>query len=329
MTNAFFPPDGYVFDICTPVQKEYIRKIHIDGTEDALKWLATVKNGECSYPQELSLTWPEGTPPYRVELSQQPDFTDCLSYTAHSNTLSLTNLKAETTYYWRIRGGEPHTFQTTGSCPRFIRLDGALNVRDLGGNRIRQGLIFRGSAIDGPFVLTEAGQQVFRDDLHIKTQIELRKGNEPEKTQSIAVGVHRIYAPYRPYMEVFEEAHKVGICKIMEIFADRSRYPIYFGCMGGADRTGMIALFLRAIAGESDDSIHTDYELTALSTYAAGAAEGADGFRSRNKPYYRKFLDELQTYAPGQPLSSCAVAFLLHCGVTQQQIDQIAAIIQM
>ena len=114
----------------------------------------------------------------------------------------------------------------------------------------------------------------------------------------------------------------------MEIFADERRYPIYFSCMGGADRTGMIALFLRAIAEEEDDTIHTDYELTGLSTYAAGAAEGADGFRSRNRPYYRALLDKLREYAPHQPLHVCAKEFLLSCGVTKAQIEQIARIIK-
>lgn len=328
MIELLSPADRSVFDTHTTIQTAFIEKIHSNGTEHALEWLATVKNGECSYPVPIQFSWRGGQAPYDLELSENPAFSCSAHYITDEKTLSIHNLKIDTTYYWRINAGNCHTFKTAGECPRFIYLDGALNVRDLGGNKIKQGLLFRGSAFDGPFFLSEKGKQTFRDELKIKTQIELRKGNDPERTQSIVEGVERLYMPYRPYMEVFEEEHVRCICRIMEIFADETKYPIYFNCMGGADRTGMIALFLRAIAGECEDTIHTDYELTALSTYAAGAAEGADGFRSRNRPYYRAFLDELQTYAPGQSLSVCAQAFLRSCGVTQEQIEQIRAIIK-
>jgi len=129
-------------------------------------------------------------------------------------------------------------------------------------------------------------------------------------------------------MEVFEEEHIHGICKIIEIFTDETHYPIYFNCRGGADRTGMIALFLRAIAEEDDDVMYTDYELTGLSTYAAANPECPDGFRSRNSPHYRGFIDKLQEYAPGQPIHVCAKEFLLSCGVTKEQIEKIAQIIK-
>lgn len=328
MITLLLPQDGYVFNTHTPIQKEYISRIHSSGTESALAWLATVKNGECSYPQRLELAWQGGNAPYTVEVSETRDFTAPHCYRTNENSVFIDNLKIDTEYFWRVNGSNPRKFQTVGNCPRFIRLDGALNVRDLGGNKIKQGLVYRGTAIDGPYFLSDTGKKAFQDELKIKTEIELRENADPEKTTAFADSIARIYAPYRPYMEVFEEKHKAGIRKIIEVFTDESRYPIYINCMGGADRTGMIALYLRAIAGESDEDIHIDYELTALSTYAAGAAEGADGFRSRNKPYYRDFLDELQKYAPGQSISACAKTFLLSCGVTQAQIEKIQSIIK-
>ena len=111
--------------------------------------------------------------------------------------------------------------------------------------------------------------------------------------------------------------------QIFHLLALESTYPVYIHCMGGADRTGMIALYLRALLGESDEDIHLDYELTALSTYAAGAKEGADGFRSRYAPYYRAFLDRLQDYAPGKTLKEAVPAFLCHCGIPREQLDTI------
>jgi len=330
MVKLLFPGDGYLFELHTPIQKEFIHKIHTVGTENALAWLATVKNDqERSHPETLNFCWEsDGSENYNFELSENVDFTCSTHYKTTETSISIDNLKIGTDYYWRVNGCPAQGFKTSADGPRFIRIDGALNVRDIGGNKIKQGILYRGTAIDFPYVISEEGKVTFREELHIKTQLELRKDWKPNETKSIVPGVHRIYAPYRPYMEVFEEEHKKGICKIMQILADETNYPIFFHCKGGADRTGMIALYLRAIAGESDDDIHTDYELTALSVYAAGAAEGADGFRSRNKPYYRAFLDELQKYAPGEPISACAKQFLLSCGVTAERLEKIRKIIQ-
>lgn len=141
--------------------------------------------------------------------------------------------------------------------------------------------------------------------------------------------IQYVCLPYRPYKEAFEEEHKKGICKIMEFLSHEENYPIYFHCMGGADRTGTIAFFLRALVDESDDDIHTDYELTALCSYASGVAEGAVGARSRNKPYYVDFLKMLNNYAPGQMFSVQVKKFLLSCGVSEETISKIINIIKI
>lgn len=114
----------------------------------------------------------------------------------------------------------------------------------------------------------------------------------------------------------------------MEFLSDESVYPVYIHCRGGADRTGMIALYLRALAGDSDDEINTDYELTALSTYALGGAEGADGFRSRNAEYYVNFLNKLNEYGEGKPLSVTVRRFLISAGVSPKTLDKIVSIIK-
>ena len=50
----------------------------------------------------------------------------------------------------------------------------------------------------------------------------------------------------------------------MEFFAEEENYPIYFHCRGGADRTGMIAMLLRAIAGVSDETIRNIHNIITL-----------------------------------------------------------------
>jgi len=330
MANAIFPQDGFIFDTHTDIQNTFIEKIHTQSIEAALDWLRTVKNDtERTYPRPLEFRWEnDGSEEYAFELAERADFGDSAVTVTRENTLSVENLKIGQKYFWRVNKGEARSFETKSDSPRFIRIDGALNVRDVGGIRIRQGLCYRGSAIDTPFRITEAGRRAFIDQLGIKTQIDLRK-DMLGKADGPAPGepVRLVQLPYRPYREVFEDEHRANIRRIMEFLADESNYPVYFHCMGGADRTGMIALYLRALAGESDDDIHTDYELTALSTYALGAAENAIGFRSRHAPYYTEFLDGIAAYAPGQPLSVSIPAFLESCGVTRECMDRIRRII--
>lgn len=114
----------------------------------------------------------------------------------------------------------------------------------------------------------------------------------------------------------------------MEFLADEKNYPIYVHCLGGADRTGMIAIYLRALANESDDFIHLDYELTSLSTYSYGISEGVErkGYRSRNDSYYVEYLDMIEKYAPSKPLSEKIKAFLLDCGVPEESLEKIKSI---
>lgn len=332
MARLISPEDGFVFDTHTDIQNTFIQKIHAEGIDAALEWLLGVKNDiERTYPRTLSLKWADdGAAIHTVEVSETDDFADpFISVTVSGTECEIENLKIGQKYFWRVDGGEMRTFTTAQGAPRFIKIDGALNVRDIGGGKIKQGLLYRGSELERYFNITEAGKHTFCDVLKIRTQMDLRIECQGKLEKSPAGdSVALVQLGYRPYMEVFEDQHKAGICRIMEFLTHEENYPVYFHCMGGADRTGMIALYLRALAGESDDEIHTDYELTGLSTYAGGAAEGATGFRNRKASYYTAFLDALEEFAPGGTLAEKVPAFLIHCGVPQAQIAKILSIIK-
>lgn len=330
MVRLLFPEDGYFFDTHTDIQNTFIDLIHMQGTDAALAWLGPVKNNcECTYPRALTFTWlPDGAPEYRLELAEDVDFTNAHLIVTRDDRAEVDTLKIGRRYFWRVNGSAARWFETDSAVPRFIRIDGVPNVRDMGGGKIRQGILYRGGAMDGKYAITEAGKRIFREVLGIRTQIELRKEMLGKLDCSPAgADVQLAVLPYRPYREVFEDEHRQGICRIMGFLADESNYPIYFHCRGGADRTGMIALYLRALVGETDDEIHTDYELTGLSAYAAGESEGADGFRRRTAPYYAEFLKNLSAYAPGRPICDAARAFLLDCGVKEEHMRRIVEII--
>ena len=188
----------------------------------------------------------------------------------------------------------------------------------MGGINIKQGLLYRGAEINEEFVISDLGKKAVKQ-LKIKTEVNLRKEAAYTGTVSAAGDEVRYkQLPYRPYLEIFEEEHREGVVAIMEFLAEEENYPVYFHCLAGADRTGMIALYLRALLGESDEDILTDYELTSLSPYA--------GFRSRYAEYFTEFLDEFNKI-PGAMLADKTERFLLDSQVKPETLDRIRKII--
>ena len=321
-SGLLFPPCGYEFDTHTDIQNEFIKQIEKQGIDEAIEWLKTVKNGELSYPRALVFRW-NGSPGDEFEISKNKDFSNSRHIKCDLPSCEIDNLEIGCEYFWRVNKGDVFNFHTQDNSFRFIRIEGALNVRDLGGKNIKQGIIYRGSDIDTTYKISDTGRKTFCDVLNIKSEIELREDADSKKESAAGPKIIRKYLPYRPYEEVFEEKHKREICEIMKFLADENNYPVYVHCLGGADRTGMIAFYLRALAGECDEDIYIDYELTSLSTYAYGLTEGAgkDGFRSRKSIV--DFLDMLDVYAPGKSLSEKVKSFLMDCGVSNEVMNRI------
>ena len=327
-SNAITPRDGEVISLQTPVQQTLLRELRELGSEQALAHLIEAKKSqeEYSFPRGVRFYFPDAK---KFELSENPDF--LVPFPTHfaNGYYEAVNLNTNTTYHWRVDGKETHTFRTAAEYPRFIHAEGPINIRDMGSEKIKQGLAYRGTDIDRNFPITWAGKETFCKTLGIKTELDLRV-TSMEKYHHCALGkdVKLHVIPYFGYASILKPESREGIRRIMELYADENAYPIYMHCMGGADRTGLVAFFLRAICGEDEDDIHLDYELTGLSNYGAAVAEGAvDSMRSRNGDYYRDFLNTLSTFAPGKPISAQVEAFLLDCGVRAETIDRIRAIL--
>ena len=330
MNNLMYPQDDAIIDTHTQIQNTFINSIRENGINAALDWLLPIKcNEELSVPIAVNFVWEEQNAPYVFEISEENDFFNAYVLTVNENKVTVSNFKVGQKYYWRVNGGEIHNFETVDNSYRFIGIDGALNVRDIGGINIKQGLIFRGSDIESVYPISQKGKEIFTEQLKIKTEIELRiEGDNYDRESVAGKGVQYKYFPYRPYLEIFEQQHKDRLALMMDFFADENNYPMYIHCLGGADRTGMIAMYFRAIAGECDDDIFIDYELTSLSSYAYGLAEGVSalGFRKRTASYLVKALNELNKY-PGETLSERLVSFILDCGVKPETIEKIRRII--
>ncbi|MBQ8250069.1 MAG: tyrosine-protein phosphatase [Clostridia bacterium] len=332
MINLKSPKNGAVLDTFTDFQAHYCWLVKNEGTETANAWLDTAKlDIERSHPNVFTFEWESDTvAPYTFELSENADFAECTKAVTDEPKYDVTNLKNGVTYYWRVNGCEPFAFETVPHIARFIHIDDVKNVRDIGGVNIKQGLVFRGSEMNCRYKITDEGKATFLDELKIKTDLDLRGECLGKFTESPAGSdVNYVQLPYRAYSESFEEEHRRGICKIMDFLADESNYPIFIHCVGGADRTGAIALYLRALAGESDEVINSDYELTSLSVYCYALVSNGDaGYRSRNAPYYQRFHSLLDPYAPGEPMSVKIPRFLADCGVSEDCMKKIVSIIK-
>ncbi len=333
MSILIYPQNNTIIDTHTSIQNGFIEKISKNGITDALEWLFPIKKGnELTHPESIRFEWlmEKDESSYIFEISENACFSPSFSAETQNNFFVMTNFKIGQKYYWRINGCSPFTFTTKDNRFRFIEAEGALNIRDLGGINIKQGLLFRGSEINKEYKITPSGKSVLKNDLRIKTEVSLRKEFElPDGISCIDDGILYKFLPYRPYNEVFEEEHRKELVHIMEFLANEDNYPIYFHCLGGADRTGMIALYLRALLGESEEDILTDYELTSLSSYAYGLSEGVSalGFRSRLSDYFQEFFNRFNTYE-GEDLCKKTESFLIDCRVKTETIDKIKKILK-
>lgn len=230
---------------------------------------------------------------------------------------------------WKIDPAERADRPSPGDTVRWIDVDGVRNVRDIGGwTGIRAGRAFRGTEADclpaasvgtnnyHNLSVTEKGIATLRGQLHIRTDLDLRKASECPHPDRSPLGVRLVRAPVRPYLELFDTTNAWAVA--LRTFADARNYPIYFHCWGGADRTGVLALLLEGLCGTSEADATIDYELTTFGGFPRSRA--VDG------PAKDKFYELLKRIraCPGARFTDKVEAFLKAViGLTDEEIAAI------
>jgi len=287
----------------------------------------------------------------KVEFSESADFAKPIVETVKStkkgkkevgaSAIRPGYLKLGTKYFWRVSGvdesgakvvSETRTFTTAAHPPRML-CDPAFNFRDMGGGvnadgvRIRQGLLYRGQAPsthgakDG---LAESSAKAFYVDmLGLKTDLDLRSRKECEARQrqwgepeTSKIGLEHINLEIIPY-HMHYAPNIPQFIRIFETLADESKYPMYFHCAVGSDRTGTIAFLVSGILGREDRYFYDDYELPSFNS-------NLPRFR-----YCRKGSEMFETFRPkaeGETIRGNVVKYLLEIGVKQEHIDAIRRI---
>lgn len=271
---------------------------------------------------------------YVVTVSRRPDLAEPVAQLrVEGGCADVPLLHVGTRYYWRVvaeeagaGASETASFDTHDLPPRWIHVPGITNVRDLGGwpledgARIRQGLVYRSSEMNGHVSIQPAGRRVMEEGLGIRTDLDLRGEGEPVEAVLDPARVDWFHIPIRPYGEILHEIHHPGYRRIIALFADPARYPVLLHCWGGADRAGTIAYFLHAILGGRPDLLRRDYELTTQSIW---------GERRGSSNAYRTLLRVLAPYAPaGASPRRQVEGFLRAIGVPAEHLRAIRALLR-
>ena len=267
----------------------------------------------------------------------------------------MANLEIATRYYWKVvcRGNcgfgcsPKHgckeckrlvetgvsEFVTEDFAPRWIEIEGRVgNFRDfggrlgLGGRRVRQGLVYRGQGLNDNSVtgetqgrnrLTVEDVKYLTGTLGIRTDLDLRGYGEvvDMKESPLGAGVAFINNASSCYKGIFGELGKKVMAKNFRVFCDRKNYPVYFHCIGGADRTGSLAYVMNGVLGVDRHLLETDWEST---FYPRIPDENPDpNFWCRESHFnegFSKYGDANASW------NDRIVLYLKDCGVTDAEI---------
>jgi len=272
-------------------------------------------------------------------------FTGKITKSSYTPPNYLTNFKIGQKYYWKVIGvgknkaevtSEVSSFTTEDMAPRWIKLEGRVgNTRDLGGwktadgRRIRQNMIFRGQGLNdnsgdgkkpGRNRLTVEDVAWMLNTLHIKTDLDLRGSRETAnmKVSPLGESVQFIHNPSYAYIKIFSKSGKEAMARNFRVFANPDNYPIYFHCIGGADRCGSLSLVLEGILGVPERELGIDWENTFYPHLPDMRKESTNNFWQR----YQDFLDNFPKYgSEGDSFNKCIEKYLLSCGIKPEEIE--------
>lgn len=322
MTTLQYPASGTVIPLETGRQRAFRNSSREQISPDRIDWLNLERKGEdFSFPNPVEFRWETDAETSCFLLAEDAAFSDPIVRKTEETHLTMGSLKAGQTYYWTVNDSEVRTFTTEDTVPRRIAVEGLTNVRDNGGwrtpdgRRMKQGRIYRGSEMDTHCSITGEGIRIMLDELHIRTDLDIRGEAVGRITESpLGETVNFRLIPVEAYADFLRDDQKPVTKQIFDLLADETAYPIYYHCWGGADRTGTIAYLLEAVLGVPEEDLILDYEMTSLSVW---------GNRMRHSDLFRAFEEMLNAYDIDGTPQSRAERYLLSCGVTPETIEKL------
>ena len=284
-------------------------------------------------PEAAAFSWNgEVGREYVLEIARDKKFrAPVKSLTVKGTAAEVSGLEVGRTYFWRVRSGKKfsavRSFTTNGDTPRFLSVPGGIpvNFRDAGGKRTRdgrrtrQGMVFRGSEMNkAPFKIKPEGIRFMRDELKIRTDLDLRypKVTAEFKASPLGNDVRWLRYPVNAYQSFTPEQNDL-FRDTIRVFADPKNYPVYIHCSAGVDRTGEIVFLLDMLLDVDEERAFLDYEASSLTYYP----------RPRTISYFARWLKTIAGMSPeGTPRSQQVVNYLKKIGVTDEEIAAIRRI---
>ena len=296
--------------------------------------------------EKINIAWNalDGATGYKILLDTDKDFSEgATTIETTEASYDLTNLFCDTTYFWKVEtadgahDSEIGSFHTKGHF-RNVSAAPAYNVRDIGGKptrdgkRIKQGLIYRGSelvtseinqTLRHSVTLNDENLGIFRDELHIGYEFDLRKKDSIGSQDGSSLGADIDYTRLElgSFASLWNSISASDLQKSVEIFKNATPdKAVYCHCWGGADRTGTLIFILEATLGISMLEACMDYEFTSFDN---GAHERYRDRAVQNYdfPKFIKAVFDCQEYAEGKPLKDICEEWMLDRGVEQEDID--------
>ena len=166
--------------------------------------------------------------------------------------------------------------------PRVLRVEGAYNVRDLGGYRSRDGRSTRWGAFyraDGLYRLTQEGKRTI-ENLGVRAIVDMRHERELQGKRNVFdgdgsmryfnIGLMNPTAPVARRMDSLGDLYvslledcQPALRGVFETLAGVREGGALFHCAVGKDRTGVVAALLLDLADVPRETIVADYALTA------------------------------------------------------------------
>ena len=329
------PADCATVEQLTKNQLKFLEdRKHLEIVAENPDWLNLVRKGEeDSIPNPVKFEFDtdgfEAKVKFFVLISENEDMSDAKEVLCENNECEIYNLFLGKQYFWKviakldtnkISETETRSFTTSARTPRSIRAGGLSNVRDLGGytcadgRRVKQGLISRGCEMECHHTITEHGISVLRDELKIRTDLDLRI-EAVDKIFASALGdtFNFTLIPTLAYEKFFED--KETCKKLFKLLTDESTYPHYMHCWGGADRTGTFSLVILGMLDVDKEFLFEDYEYTSLSIW---------GKRSITSDHFKDLLASLDEYGnEGDSINEKCKNFLRACGITDEDMAKI------
>ena len=121
-----------------------------------------------------------------------------------------------------------------------------------------------------------------------------------------------------------EGSGKKVMAKNFRVFCDPANYPIYFHCIGGADRTGSLAFILNGVLGVSRHDLEVDWESTFYPELPEMSKDyTGPGYWRRGEDLSEGILKYGGTDASWRERVEL---YLLDCGVTRNEIERFRSI---